>query len=213
MRQPNLKEHPHACPPMPDVGRGIASKPHGNTSPKGTKVRLGALIALLLTSLSLTSCAFMERVSMRETEAFYLANSQEQFPAKPATFSMPTLSQQPQRSRPIGIFQFKTQKGRGFATQAAIYNARRVGADSLWVRGIQEWSEPYAFDVPEHWEPHYETVYRRRPITIRGEGGQPDQTRVQTVPETILRQIWVPTQHVSGFNHFTSIDAVMYRYR
>ena len=170
-----------------------------------------ALVAVLV--FFMTGCAAMERLSMRPTEPYYLSNTQEQFPPKPREFQVPMLSQSPQQSRPIGIFQFTTRNGRSFAIRAAAYNARRVGADAVWMRNVQEWSEPYAYDIPAHWETKYETVYRKRHVTTKGQPGQPDVVREETYPETIERHIFVPTEHVSGFHHFTSIDAVMYRQR
>ncbi len=150
---------------------------------------------------------------MRPTETYYLAHTSETFPPKPSDFPLPLLSQAPRQSKPIGVFQFQTTNGRRFATRAALYNARRVGADSVWVRALHEWSEPYAYDIPQHWDTQYDTIVRRRTFRQKGAPGQPDVIREETVPQTILRHTWVPTQHVSGFNHYTSIDAVMYRQR
>jgi hypothetical protein len=162
---------------------------------------------------ALGGCAAMERMQMAPTEPYYLAHTSETFPPKPRKYAMPMLAQPPPNSRPIGLFQFKTTKGRGHATEAATYNARRVGADAIWVRGIQEWAEPYAYDIPSHWESQHRTVFRRRIIHQRGSAGQPDSFREITEPETILTQVWVPAQHISGIHHFTSVDSVMYRNR
>ena len=170
---------------------------------------LRALAALLL--LSLCSCAGLRRMEMRPTEVFYLANTPEQFAPKPPDFPRPMLNQAPPKSRMIGTFQFRTEKGRDFAIRSALHNGRRVGADSVWVRHINEWAEPFAYDVPAHWETRWETIYRTRVIREKRGPGMPDAVHQESFPVTIQRNEWHPTQHVSGYHHYTSIDALMFR--
>ena len=158
-----------------------------------------------------SGCAALERMKMRPTEVYYVANSTEQFPPKPPDFAVPTLNRPPPKSRAIGTYQFKTLEGRPFVLKSAIYNARRVGADAIWMRNVQEWAEPYAYDVPQHWETHWETRMERRVTHIKGKDGGPAQVMEEFIPVPFQSQTWIPTQHVSGFNHFTSIDAVMLR--
>ncbi len=170
-------------------------------------------ILIPVLALALGGCAALERMNMAPTEPYYLAHTPERFTPKPRGYAIPILAQPPPQSRPIGTFQFKTNKGRGYSTEAAIYNARRVGADSVWVRGIQEWAEPYAYDISAHWETRHHTVYKRRTIRHKGSAGQPDSFQEITEPENIMTQVFVPHQHITGIHHFTSIDSVMYRNR
>ena len=153
----------------------------------------------------------MERARMRKTEVYYIASTAEQFAPKANDFAIPVLSTPPRNGKPIGVFQYTTEFGRDFAIKSAIYNGRRVGADTLWLRNIQEWSEPYAYDVPAHWENHSEIRQERRVIREKGRPGEPDRVREEVYPVTSLVQRWVPTQHYSGFHHFTAIDAQMFR--
>ncbi len=176
-------------------------------------LRKTKLYALALAALSLSGCAALERAQMRPTEVYYLASTPEQFAPKPPEFVIPMLSQPPQKSRSIGVFQFKTDLGRNFAIKSAAYNGRRVGADAVWIRNIHEWAEPYAYDIPGHWETRWETYYQKRMVRQRGNPGEPDKVYEENRPITVSRQEWVFPQHVSGFNHYTAIDAQMYRLR
>jgi hypothetical protein len=179
-----------------------------NHWPKFVLMLLG--VCLLL---GLSGCAAIERMQLRPTEVYYVANTTEYFPPKPSDFVVPVLNQPPPRSRTIGVFQFKTLKDRAFALKSALYNARRVGADAVWIRSIHEWAEPYAYDVPDHWETRWETRVERHVVRSKGKNGAPDQISEEIINIPVQRQMWVPTQHVSGFNHFTSIDAAMVRLR
>jgi hypothetical protein len=124
---------------------------------------------------------------------------------------MPVLAQPPRKGRAIGIFKFTTQSGRAFAIKSAVYNGRRVGADVVFVRNVQEWSQPYAYDIPGHWETRWDTRWEKCIIREKGKPGEPDKVREERHPVTFQRQEWVFPQHVSGFYDFTSIDAEMYR--
>lgn len=170
---------------------------------------LGQMGAILLSAFALGGCAQLERMEMRPTEAYYLSKTTEQFPKKPREFEMPMLSQPPPRSATVGVFQFTTNRGRDFAMKSASYNAKRVGADAVWVRHVTEWAEPYAYDIEAHWESRWDTVYHRRTVRSKGKAGGPDQVSEETVPVTIQRHEWVPSRHVSGFHHYASIDALM----
>ena len=164
-------------------------------------------MAALAAMLGFSGCAALERMQMRPTEVYYIASTTERFAPKPPEFAMPVLDRPPPRSRAIGVFQFKTQNGRSFAIRSAVYNARRVGADAVWVRSLQEWKEPYT--VPAHWETHQEIRRERRRIRVKGSNGAPDQVREEIMEFPVERTIWVPTQHL--FHQFTSIDASMLR--
>ena len=161
----------------------------------------------LAAMLVLSGCAALERMQMRPTEVYYIASTTERFAPKPPEFAIPVLDRPPSRSRVIGAYQFTTQNGRAFAIRSAVYNARRVGADAIWMRNLQEWAEPYI--VPAHWETHQEIRRERRRIRMRGANGAPDQVREEVVEFPIDRPIWVPAQHL--LHHFTSIDARMLR--
>jgi hypothetical protein len=169
------------------------------------------LWSTLLMTLAFAGCSAVERARMRKTEVYYIASTAEQFAPKANDFAIPVLSTPPRNGKPIGVFQYTTEFGRDFAIKSAIYNGRRVGADTLWLRNIQEWSEPYAYDVPAHWENHSEIRQERRVIREKGRPGEPDRVREEVYPVTSLVQRWVPTQHYSGFHHFTAIDAQMFR--
>jgi len=171
--------------------------------------RVSRLAAVFLAAFALGGCAHLERVEMRPTEAYYLSKTAEQFPPKPREFEMPLLSQAPPKSATIGTFQFTTNRGRDFAMKSARYNAKRVGADAVWVRQVTEWSEPYAYDIEAHWETRWDTVYHRRTVRTKSKPGGPDLVTEETIPVTVQRMEWVPARHVSGFHHFASIDALM----
>lgn len=166
---------------------------------------------LLLPGLSLGGCAAIERTQMRPTEVHYLANTTELFAPKPAHYDMPVLAQPPRKGSVIGSFKFTTTQGRAFVMKSALYNGRRVGADAIFVRHIQEWSEPYAYDIPAHWETRWETRHERFPVRIKGPKGTADSFHEQVRPVSVQRMEWVSLQHVSGFYHYTSIDAEMYK--
>jgi hypothetical protein len=185
--------------------------PPQHTPPRLCSLRKALLGALLPITLGLSGCAALERAQMRPTEVYYLASTPERFAPKPPEYDMPILSRPPIKARNIGAFQFTTESGRAFATKSAIYNGRRVGADAIWVRNIQEWAEPYAYDIPGHWETRWETRHERRLVKEKGNPGEPAKYHEEIRPVSVQRQEWVPTQHVSGFRHFTAIDAVMYR--
>lgn len=184
--------------------------PHKRRSQDQSLCRaLGQTGVVLLLAFALVGCAQLERMEMRPTEAYYLSKTTEQFPRKPREFEMPMLSQPPPRSTTVGVFQFTTNKGRDFAMKSASYNAKRVGADAVWVRRVTEWAEPYAYDIEAHWESRWDTVYHRRTVRTKGKAGSPDQISEETVPVTIQRHEWIPSRHVSGFHHYASIDALM----
>ncbi len=171
-----------------------------------------ALFCLLLPlGLSLGGCAAIERAQMRPTEVHYLANTTERFAPKPTDYDMPIVAQPPRKGRAIGSFKFTTTQGRAFIMKSALYNGRRVGADVIFVRHIQEWSEPYAYDIPAHWETRWQTRHERYLVRIKGPNGTPDSVREEVRPVSVQRMEWVSLQHVSGFHHYASMDAEMYR--
>lgn len=161
--------------------------------------------------LFLGGCAAVERAQMRPTEVYYLANTTERFAPKPRDYDMPVLSQPPRKGRVIGSFKLTTTQARDFVMKSALYNGRRVGADAIFVRRLQEWSEPYAYDIPAHWENRWETRQERYLVRLKGAKGSPDSVHEEVRPVSVQRMEWVPLQHVSGFYHFTSLDAEMYR--
>jgi hypothetical protein len=197
--------------PLPSTAMQSHNPPKMQRSATGGKKRNRLLIFLLPVALTLAGCAALERAQMRPTEVYYIASSTEQFAPKPKEFTPPVLSSPPRSAKPIGVFQYTTESGRSFAIKSAIYNGRRVGADAIWLRNIQEWSEPYAYDVPAHFENYWETRQERRIVREKGRPGEPDRVREEYYPVTSLVQRWVPTRHYSGFHHFTAIDAQMFR--
>ena len=90
-----------------------------------------ARLTALCAAFALSGCAAIKQASLRDTEVFYRASTLDVYAPKPATVEIPILNAMPPRSKSIGSFRYTSKKGSQFAMDAAVYNARRVGADAV----------------------------------------------------------------------------------
>lgn len=172
--------------------------------------RIGCIV-LALTSC--VGCAYLERAALRKSEAYYRATSLEKLPPKPDTEPIPFLDKVPKGSRVLGVFQFSTERGRAFAMRSIEHNARRVGADAVWLRGHGEGQFPQVHHVPAHWESLPFTRLERRRYTIPGGPGEPARVVFDTIPVTGYRQEFVPEQRWTSILHYNTVDALMLKLR
>ncbi|MEI6715197.1 MAG: hypothetical protein WCO60_15675 [Verrucomicrobiota bacterium] len=174
-------------------------------SPITSRLILGASL------LSLTSCAALKQTKLKDTEVFYRASTMDSFVPKPNEVPIPTLTTIPARSKVIGHFAYTTPKGSQFAMDAAIYNARRVGADAVVVRKLEEKTTPYSYYVAPETISVPKTRMITQPIWIRDRNGVPGHWEPRQRVETFYVLEQRPGHVVSGTNHRTTIDAVMIR--
>jgi hypothetical protein len=165
--------------------------------------------AIALTLLGVTGCASFEKGALRKSELYYRATSMEQFPPKPETEKIPFLDRAPKGSRVIGVFHFSTDRGRDFAMRSIEHNARKVGADAVWVRGLGEGQFPQTQQIPAHWESRPFTRLELRRYYMPGGAGKPPRLVSDTVPITGYRPEFVPEQRWTTIIHYTTVDALM----
>lgn len=165
----------------------------------------------LVGALAFGGCAAMKQAHLHDTEVFYRASTMDVYAAKPKESEIPILNVLPARSKVIGHFGFTTPKGSQFAMEAATYNARRVGADAVLIRKLDERSEPYSYFVPPETVsvPHTRAI--NDPIWIKDQNGQPGHWEYRRRYETFYSMEQRPGHMVSGTNHRTTIDALMLR--
>jgi hypothetical protein len=170
-----------------------------------------ARLTALCAAFALSGCAAIKQASLRDTEVFYRASTLDVYAPKPATVEIPILNAMPPRSKSIGSFRYTSKKGSQFAMDAAVHNARRVGADAVLVRKLDERTEPFSYYVP----PETVSVPRTRPVDdpiwIKGQNGEPGHWEYRRRYETIYVLEQRPGHMVTGTNHWTTIDALMLR--
>ena len=179
----------------------------------GAFASLARLGALALVLLGAGGCAPFEKAALRRTELYYKATSLERLPPKPETESIPFLDKVPKGSRVLGVFQFSTERGNDFAMRSIEHNARRVGADAVWVRGLGEGQFPQTHHVPAHWETRTFTRFETRRYTVPGGPGRPARTMVDTLPLTGYRHEFVPEQHWTSTVRYSTVDALLLKLR
>ncbi len=185
--------------------------PCGNRA--GSFIPLARLGAIGLVLLGGSGCAPFEKAALRRSELYYTATSLERLSPKPETESIPFLDKVPKGSRVLGVFQFSTERGRDFAMRSIEYNARRVGADAVWVRGHGEGHVPQTHHVPAHWEARPFTRFEYRQHSVPGGPGKPDRIIVDAVPVTGYRHEFVPEQRWTNIIHYSNVDALMLKLR
>ncbi len=190
-------------------------KTHSNPCGKragsfGAFARLGAIAIVLLGG---GGCAHFEKAALRRSELYYKATSAARFAPKPETESIPFLDKVPKGSRVIGLFQFSTERGRDFAMRSIEHNARKVGADAVWVRGLGEGQFPQTHHVPAHWETQPFTRFEHSRDSVPGGPGRPARVTVDTVPVTGYRHEFVPEQRWTSIVHYSTVDALMLKLR
>lgn len=176
--------------------------------------RLGPIALLLsLVLLGAGGCAPFEKAALRRSELYYKAASLETLPPKPETEKILFLDRVPKGSRVLGIFQFSTERGRDFAMRSIEHNARRVGADAVWVRKLGEGQFPLTHQIPAHWEARPFTRFELRRYTAPGGPGRPARVIVDTLPITGYRHEFVPEQRWTSILHYSTVDALMLKLR
>jgi hypothetical protein len=176
----------------------------------GAFARLGAIAILLLGG---GGCAHFEKAALRQSELYYKATSLDQYSPKLETENIPFLDKVPKGSRVIGLFQFSTERGRDFAMRSIAHNARKVGADAVWVRGLGEGQFPQTHHVPAHWETQPLTRFEHRRYSVPGGPGRPARVMVDTIPVTGYRHAFVPEQRWTSIVHYSTVDALMLKLR
>jgi hypothetical protein len=179
----------------------------GSSSPLA---RFGAIALVLLGGVG---CAPFEKAALRRSELYYKATSLERLSPKPETERIPFLDKVPKGGRILGVFQFSTERGRDFAMRSIEHNARRVGADAVWVRGLGEGHFPQTRAVPAHWETQPFTRFEYRQHSVPGGPGKPDRIIIDAVPVTGYRQAFVPEQRWTNIVRYSTVDALMLKLR
>lgn len=167
--------------------------------------------ALAATFPFLSGCAALHRAALRETEVYFRSETLERYPPKPPDQTIPVLNSRPAKSEILGAFQFTTSKGAKFAMESALYNARKCGADAIYVRNLQDWSQPYAYYVPAQTSFIPSTHFISGSIWVPARGGSPGYWARRNAAVQSFGMSYSPAHTVSGWNHFSSIDAVMLR--
>ena len=106
--------------------------------------------AVFAAGLLLSGFAAMHRSALRRTEVFYRAETLEKLPEKASGTPVRVLNVRPSGSRILGTFEFTTDRSAEFALESAQHNARKCGADAVWVRQLRQWAEPYTQYIPAH---------------------------------------------------------------
>lgn len=169
--------------------------------------------AAALILLGASGCATFEKAALGRSELYYKATSLERLEPKPDTEKIPFLDRVPKGSRVLGVFQFSTERGRDFAMRSVEHNARKAGADAVWVRGLGEGRIPQSQFVPAHWEARPFTRFELRRYALPAGPERPPRMIVDTLPVTGYRHEFVPEQRWTSIVHYTTVDALMLKLR
>jgi hypothetical protein len=173
-------------------------------------VQLVCLTAILLGG---GGCTYFDKAALRRSELYYKATSLERLPPKPETEPIPFLDRVPKGGRVIGVFQFGTDRGRDFAMRSIEHNARKAGADAVWVRGRGEGRFPQEHYAPAHWESRQFTRLEQRRYTVPGGPGKPPRVVCDTLPVTGYTDVFVPAQRWTTIIQYNTVDALMLKLR
>lgn len=178
--------------------------------PREQKRRLSAMLGMALAlGLGGSGCAHFERLALQRSEVYYRSVQGEMHPQKPETAPIPILDTRPKNSRLLGVFQFTTERNREFAIKSAQHNARKVGADAIFIRGLGEGQIPRHRFEPAHWESRTQMRTHSRRRVVQGTGGAPDQVVVDTYVVPRTEHEFVPARSWTEILHYTSIDALI----
>lgn len=173
-------------------------------------LRLACLVFFLLAG---NGCAYLDKAALQRSELYYKATSIERLPPKPEGEPIPFLDKVPKGGRVIGVFQFGTERGRDFAMRSIEHNARKAGADAVWVRGHGEGRFPQDHYVPAHWERRQFTRLEQRRYTVAGGPGKPPRVVSDTLPVTGFTDVFVPAQRWTSVIQYNTVDALMLKLR
>lgn len=165
----------------------------------------------LVAALSLSSCAALHRAALRDTEVYFRSETLKTYPPKPPEFKVPLLDSRPTKSTGIGTFRYTTGRGEKFAIESAVHNARKCGADAVYVRKLESWAEPYSRFVPAQTNYAPSSQWASGSLWIPPRPGAPGHwARQNTLIQGV--SVWYTPAHTeSGWNHYTHIDAQMLR--
>lgn len=156
-----------------------------------------------------TGCTHFEKMALRRSEKAYRPTTTETYAPKPETDPMPFVDKVPKKSRVIGLFYYSTERRREFALRAIQHNARKAGADAVWLRGIGEGRFPVQHHEPAHWEARPFILVQHRRYAVPNPNGGPARTVSETVPTAIYQHRFIPAQDWTEFVHYTTVDALM----
>jgi hypothetical protein len=180
---------------------------------EGFPVLFARLVCLAFILLGGGGCAYFDKAALRRSELYYKATSIERLPPKPDTEPIPFLDKVPKGGRVIGVFQFGTERGRDFAMRSIEHNARKAGADAVWVRGHGEGRFPQEHYLPAHWESRQFTRLEQRRYTVPGGPGKPQRVVSDTLPVTGYTNVFVPAQRWTTILQYNTVDALMLKLR
>jgi hypothetical protein len=156
-----------------------------------------------------TGCAHLERRAIERSESAYRPTTTEIYPPKSETDPVPFVDKVPKKSKVIGLFHYSTERDRNFAMRCIEHNARKVGADAIWLRGIGEGQFPRYHHEPAHWETRPRTYVNYRHITIPASKGRPSMVVTEAVPTTFYHHLFIPSKDWAEMVHYTTVDALM----
>ena len=164
----------------------------------GTRRLMAAMAA---TGTALTGCG---PAPYDTTARFYQPLSAQAAPPKPEAYAPPILHAVPfQRPyRVLGAMTFTTVEDEAWWREALRWNARRVGADAVLLRGVAAREQLYSYTVPGF--PSNDRTFTDLTQTVTGPDGRPQtiRTRIdQRVP------FYNEDRTVVGTRTLTTIDA------
>ena len=160
---------------------------------------------------SLSGCAAIHRAALRETEVYFRSESLATYPPKPPEFVVPVLNSRPPKSTSIGTFRFTTDRGEKFAIESAIHNARKCGADAVYIRKVESWAEPYSRFVPAQTNYAPTSQWVSGSVWVPPHAGAPGRWVRQNTMVQGVSMWYTPAHTESGWYHYSYVDAQMLR--
>jgi len=159
-------------------------------------MRCSLHVLLGLAGLAVVGCA-----SVESTAVYYTPYSTETYPPKEKDAVIPIVGKPPtEPHQAIGELKFSSNRSYRWLKKSIEYNARRVGADLVYMRESSSEPAPYSYYVPPRtrWIPvgGYTTVKKK-------DGERVVRGYRRTIP------VWEPGYTVQGMDIITSIDAEM----
>ncbi len=165
--------------------------------------------AVFAAGLLLSGCAALHRSALRRTEVFYRAETLEKLPEKASGTPVRVLNVRPSGSRILGTFEFTTDRSAEFALESAQHNARKCGADAVWVRQLRQWAEPYTQYIPAQTSFVPSTQWISGPVWRPGPPGGMGRVQRGGVWVQSFGISYSPPQTISGWARFTHINAAL----
>lgn len=139
--------------------------------------------------------------SVESTALYYIPSTTEIYPPKPKDDPVPVVGERPSEPHQvIGRLAFSSTRGFDFFLRSMEYNARRVGADLVYLKHSATEPLPYSYWVP----PRTRFVPVGGATTVRKKDGERVTYRYwRDIP------VFEPGYVVRGVDLLTSIDAEM----